>query len=86
VTTLTNSSIEIPDFTDPATYIAGIPHDAFDELRSRPGLYWQKAADGTYNGGFWVVTRFKRGCRDRAAARGVQFGSRCLLSPCQHGW
>jgi cytochrome P450 len=58
VTTLTNSSIDIPDFTDPATYVAGVPHDAFDELRSRPGLYWQKALEGTYNGGFWVVTRF----------------------------
>jgi cytochrome P450 len=58
MTTLTDSSIEIPDFTDPATYVTGIPHEAFDELRSRPGLYWQKAAEGTYNGGFWVVTRF----------------------------
>jgi cytochrome P450 len=58
VTTLTDSSIEIPDFTDPATYVVGIPHEAFDELRSRPGLYWQKAAEGTFNGGFWVVTRF----------------------------
>src|ERR1700757_2148769 len=55
---LTDSSIEIPDFTDPATYVVGIPHEAFDELRSRPGLYWQKAAEGTFNGGFWVVTRF----------------------------
>jgi cytochrome P450 len=58
MTTLTDSSIEIPDFTDPATYVTGIPHEAFDELRSRPGLYWQKVAEGTYNGGFWVVTRF----------------------------
>jgi cytochrome P450 len=58
VTTLTGSSIEIPDFTDPATYVGGVPHEAFDALRSRPGLYWQKAAEGTYNGGFWVVTRF----------------------------
>lgn len=58
MTTLTDSSIEIPDFTDPATYVAGVPHEAFDELRSRSGLYWQKAAEGTYNGGFWVVTRF----------------------------
>jgi cytochrome P450 len=57
--TLTDSSIEIPDFTDPATYVAGVPHAAFDELRARPGLYWQNAAEGTYNGGFWVVTRFK---------------------------
>jgi cytochrome P450 len=56
--TLTDSSIEIPDFTDPATYVAGVPHEAFDELRTRPGLYWQPAAEGTYNGGFWVVTRF----------------------------
>jgi cytochrome P450 len=58
VTTLTDSSIEIPDFTDPATYVARIPYEAFGELRSAPGLYWQKAAEGTYNGGFWVVTRF----------------------------
>lgn len=59
MTSLTDSSIEIPDFTDPATYVAGVPHPAFDELRSRPGLYWQKAAEGTYNGGFWVVTRYQ---------------------------
>lgn len=58
MTTLAGSSIEIPDFTDPATFVRGVPHDAFDELRSRPGLYWQKAAEGTYNGGFWVVARF----------------------------
>jgi cytochrome P450 len=58
MTTLTDSSIEIPDFTDPATYASVIPHEAFDELRSRPGLYWQNSAEGTYNGGFWVVTRF----------------------------
>lgn len=58
MTSLADSSIEIPDFTDPATYVAGVPHDAFDELRSRPGLYWQEAAEGTYNGGFWVVTRY----------------------------
>jgi cytochrome P450 len=58
MTMLTDSSIEIPDFTDPATYVTDIPHEAFDELRSRPGLYWQNAAEGTYNGGFWVVTRF----------------------------
>jgi cytochrome P450 len=58
MTTMADSSIEIPDFTDPATYFSGIPHAAFDELRSRPGLHWQKAAEGTYNGGFWVVTRF----------------------------
>src|ERR1700759_685451 len=55
---LTDSTIEIPDFTDPATYVAGVPHAAFDELRSRPGLYWQKADEGTFNGGVWVVTRF----------------------------
>jgi cytochrome P450 len=59
VTSLTDSSVEIPDFTDPATYVAGVPHEAFDELRSRPGLYWQEAAEGTYNGGFWVVTRYQ---------------------------
>jgi cytochrome P450 len=58
MTTLTDSSVEIPDFTDPATYVPGIPHAAFDELRSRPDLYWQASPEGTYNGGFWVVTRF----------------------------
>ena len=58
MTMLTDSTIEIPDFTDPATYVAGVPHAAFDALRSRPGLYWQKADEGTFNGGFWVVTRF----------------------------
>src|SRR6202051_422772 len=56
---MTDSSIEIPDFADPATYIDGAPHEALDELRARPGLYWQEASEGTYNGGFWVVTRYK---------------------------
>jgi cytochrome P450 len=59
VTSMTDSSIEIPDFADPATYIDGAPHEALDELRARPGLYWQEASEGTYNGGFWVVTRYK---------------------------
>jgi cytochrome P450 len=60
MTTLTPSSVEIPDFTDPATFVPGVPHDAFDELRRRPALYWQPAHEGTYNGGFWVVTRYKQ--------------------------
>jgi cytochrome P450 len=59
MTTLTDSSVGIPDFTDPATYVPGVPHAVFDELRSRPDLYWQPAAEGTLNGGFWVVTRYQ---------------------------
>lgn len=49
----------IPDFANPDTFVADVPHEAFDAIRSRPGLYWQPAPFGTINGGFWVVTRYE---------------------------
>lgn len=51
--------IAIPDLSNPETFLPGVPHDAFDALRARPGLYWQPAARGTLTGGFWAVTRFE---------------------------
>ncbi|WP_217574367.1 cytochrome P450 [Streptomyces sp. GbtcB7] len=47
----------IPDLSDPATFVPGVPHEALDAIREMPGLYWQPAAMGTLNGGFWCVTR-----------------------------
>jgi cytochrome P450 len=59
VTTTATSKIEMPDFANPATYVPGVPHEAFDVLRQQPELYWQPVDFGTYNGGYWVTTRFK---------------------------
>lgn len=50
-------AVDAPDFTDPATFVDGVPFDAFDRIRSTPGLHWQPAATGTAHGGFWVLTR-----------------------------
>jgi cytochrome P450 len=46
----------IPDLSNPATFTDGVPHEALDRIRERPGLYWQEAAS-LPNGGFWVLTR-----------------------------
>lgn len=48
----------IPDLADPETFRAGVPHEAYDELRALPGLPWQPAESGTLTGGFWLVTRY----------------------------
>ncbi|OLT09036.1 hypothetical protein BJF78_06855 [Pseudonocardia sp. CNS-139] len=49
---------EIPDLTNPQSYVAGVPHEAFDAIRAQPGLPWHPSEFGTYNGGFWIVTRY----------------------------
>ena len=54
----TDQSTKIPDLTDPQTFADGVPHEVFDVLREREGLYWQPASFGTRNGGFWAVTRY----------------------------
>lgn len=43
------------DFTDPATYAAGMPHDAFAALRRRAPVAWHPQQDGP---GFWALTRY----------------------------
>ena len=48
----------LPDLADPETFVPGVPHGVFAQLRAKPGLYWQPARFGTINGGFWAVTRF----------------------------
>lgn len=48
----------IPDLTNPETFAANVPFDAFARIRETPGLYWQPALMGTDHGGFWAVTRF----------------------------
>lgn len=53
-----SNELNIPDLSDPQTFVDAVPYDAFERLRSRPGLYWQPASHGTMNGGFWAVTRY----------------------------
>jgi cytochrome P450 len=54
-----DAAARIPNLASQETFVAGVPHDAFDAIRAMPGLYWQPAERGTLNGGFWAVTRAK---------------------------
>ncbi len=54
MTTIERSAVR-PDLADPATYDAGIPHEAFATLRATPGLV--RNPDGPWGSGFWSVTR-----------------------------
>lgn len=58
MTAIQETSIDLPDFSDPATFAEEVPHEAFDRVRAMPGLYWQPVDHGTLTGGFWVATRF----------------------------
>ncbi|MEM9519272.1 MAG: cytochrome P450 [Actinomycetota bacterium] len=44
------------DLADPRVFTQGIPHTAFETIRSEPGLVWN-AIDGDRDDGYWVVTR-----------------------------
>ncbi len=41
---------------DPTTYLAGPPHDFFDELRRDEPVHWHPSTN--YAPGFWVVTKY----------------------------
>ncbi|MGW0177198.1 cytochrome P450 [Rhodococcus sp. NPDC003322] len=58
MTTITETELDLPDFSDPATFADAVPHRAFDRVRELPGLYWQPSSYGTFSGGFWMATRF----------------------------
>lgn len=45
------------DLHDPQSFQAGIPHEAFAEMRNTPGLTWSPESGGTK--GFWSVTRYE---------------------------
>lgn len=47
-----------PDLSDPRSFVPGIPHEAFAQMRDLPGLYWQPTTLATIHGGFWAVTRW----------------------------
>jgi len=51
-------TVDMPDLTNPQTFVSGVPHEAFDAIRAQPGLPWHPTPFGTYNDGFWVVTRY----------------------------
>jgi cholest-4-en-3-one 26-monooxygenase len=60
------SQVEIPDFSDAATFERGMPHAAFTWLREHEPVYWQPAssrpAPGLPNApvqrGFWLITGY----------------------------
>ena len=52
------ADLVLPDLTDPATFVPGIPYAALDDVRRQTGLVWHPSEFGTYNGGFWLVTRY----------------------------
>ncbi|MGV9868040.1 cytochrome P450 [Rhodococcus koreensis] len=56
--TVEDLTMSIPDLSDPRTFVDKVPHDVFDEIRTRPGFHWQPTDVGTLNGGFWAVTRY----------------------------
>ncbi|MGW5239231.1 cytochrome P450 [Monashia sp. NPDC004114] len=58
MSTTIETDLALPDFSDPATFAERVPHAAFDKVRALPGLYWQPSGYGTFNGGFWMATRF----------------------------
>jgi cholest-4-en-3-one 26-monooxygenase len=45
------------DLSDPDTFVEGIPHAAFQRLRTEAPLYWQPEPNG--GRGFWCVTRYE---------------------------
>jgi cytochrome P450 len=48
------------DLSDPATFVAGVPHDAFRWLREHDPVHWQEetGASGSPKGhGYWALTR-----------------------------
>lgn len=59
MTATQDTAIDLPDFSDPASFADEVPHEAFDRVRELPGLYWQPTGHGTLTGGFWVATRFE---------------------------
>jgi cytochrome P450 len=42
------------DLYDPDGYVAGPPHEAFEQLRRSDPVHWQDMPDGT---GYWAVLR-----------------------------
>ena len=47
------------DLSDPSAFDAGLPLDAFAELRAAPGLSWNRLAAEGEDAGFWSVGRFE---------------------------
>jgi len=49
------------DLSDPATYVAGVPHEAFRWLREHDPVHWQEETgrSGSLPGpGYWALTRY----------------------------
>ncbi len=44
------------DLNDPAAFSSGIPHEAFESMRARPGLTWIEPSHGLERG-YWAVAR-----------------------------
>jgi cytochrome P450 len=48
---------EFIDLSDHDAFVAGVPHEAFRELRHRDPVHWNPEPDG--GSGFWAVTRYE---------------------------
>jgi cholest-4-en-3-one 26-monooxygenase len=59
VTVDETDSVSIPDFSDPATFVADVPRAAFAEVQRRPGLHWVPTTVANVHGGYWAVTRYE---------------------------
>jgi hypothetical protein len=63
------------DITDPDTFVAGVPHAAFQRLRDEDPVSWRTEKDGR---GFWSVTRYadvlavSRNARLFSSAHGIR--------------
>ncbi len=50
------------DLSDPATFVAGVPHDYFRELRENEPVHWQpecKIPGAPQGPGYWALTRYE---------------------------
>ena len=45
------------DLSNPDSFVAGWPHDAFALLRREAPIYWHPARNGS--SGFWVVSKYR---------------------------
>lgn len=58
VTDRRSDHVIIPDLSDPAAFTERVPHEAFAEIRNRPGLHWVETPVANSHGGYWAVTRY----------------------------
>jgi cholest-4-en-3-one 26-monooxygenase len=56
------SGVDVVDLSDPKTFVSGVPHAAFRELREHDPVHWQEECElpGVPKGrGYWALTRYE---------------------------